>query len=154
LFKRLLSVVATLVTILTLALMLAPNELSSPLLYDNGSPVQVSIVDINKVANNDGVIINLNHAVNFNHINQRSVEYLLVAFLVLFFVSVVNFRNFKSAILPPPWYVILKYSSRLSISGWKVSNLLYKSKLLFQFYTCFLSCTYLLTSVQRVNLLY
>lgn len=132
-FDRLLYVVAPLVIILTLALMMSPNEISIPLLYENGAPVQVSIVEVNKTSNSDGVIINLNQAVNFNHINQLFVDYTFVVLLAIFFVFVVNYRNFKSIILLPPWYIILKYSSRLSLSGWKVSNLLYKSKLLFQF---------------------
>ncbi len=113
--------------------MMSPTELSTPLLYENGSPVKVSIVEVSNTSNSDGVITNVNQAFNFNHINQLSVNYIFVALLAIFFVFVVSFRNFKLAILPPPWYVILKYSSRLSMSGWKVSNLLYKSKLLFQF---------------------
>jgi len=113
---------------------MSSNEKNISLFSENGSPIQVSIVGVNKVVNSDDEIININinQAVNFTHINQLSVDYSLVALLALFFVVVVTFRNFKSVLLPPPWYVILKYSSRLSISGWKVSNLLYKSKLLFQ----------------------
>lgn len=132
-FKRLFHVVALVVIILTLALIISPNEINTPLLYENGVPVQVSIVEVNKSSNSDGVIINLNQAVNFNHINQLFVDYTFVALLAIFFIFVVNYRNFKSVILLPPWYIILKYSSRLSLSCWKVSNLLYKSKLIFQF---------------------
>lgn len=108
------------------------NQINTSFLSENGSSVQVSLSDVNKVANSDGVIINVNQAVNFNHINQLLVNYTFVTLLAIFFVIVINYRNFKSTVLPPPWYLTLKYSSRLSLSGWKVSNLLYKSKLLFQ----------------------
>jgi len=133
LFQRLFYTVAPVIIVLALALMMSTNEINTPLSYEKGAPVQVSVVEVNKSDNSDGVIINFNQAVNFNHISQLFVDYIFIALLTIFFVLVVNYRHFKPVILLPPWYIILKYSSRLSVSGWKVSNLLYKSKLLFQF---------------------
>lgn len=132
-FQRLFYTVAPVIIVLALALMMSTNEINTPLSYEKGAPVQVSVVEVNKSDNSDGVIINFNQAVNFNHISQLFVDYIFIALLTIFFVLVVNYRHFKPVILLPPWYIILKYSSRLSVSGWKVSNLLYKSKLLFQF---------------------
>jgi len=133
LFQRLFYTVAPVVIVLALALIMSPNAVNASLSYESEVSAQVSIVGVNKTSISDGVIINFNQAVNFNHISQLFVDYIFIALLTIFFVLVVNYRHFKPVILLPPWYIILKYSSRLSVSGWKVSNLLYKSKLLFQF---------------------
>lgn len=132
-FQKLCYFFAPSVVFLLLSLMTSPSEISIPLLYENESPIQISVGSVNKTANSDGVIINANQAANFNHINQLFVDYIFVILLAIFFVIVIDYRNFKSVILPHPWYIILKYSSRFSLSGWKVSNLLYKCKLHFQF---------------------
>jgi len=112
---------------------MSPNKTSMSLLQKDLSPFQTSIVEVNKSSNNFGMIVNVNQAANYNHFNQRLVDYIFVISLAIFFVFVINFRSFKSTALPPPWYLVLKHKSRKSLSGWKVSTLLYKSKLLYQY---------------------
>jgi len=133
LLKKSFYFVSSFVIILLLTLVMSSNKKNVPLLHQAVSSVQTSFVEINKSSDGDGAIVNVNQAVNFNHFKQRFVDYSFVALLAIFFIFVVNYRYFKSKVLPPPWYIIFKSSSRISLSGWKVSNLLYKSKLLYQF---------------------
>jgi len=68
---------------------------------------------------------------HFNHANQIVVNYVFVALLVLLLV-VVNYQFYTPPTSPLPWYIALRFTSRLSISGWKISNLQYKTSLVEQ----------------------
>ena len=123
----------SLVIILLLAFVMSSNKVNGSSIERQVSSIQILIVENNKFSNSNGVITNINQATNFSHLKQVSSDYILISLLTIFFIAVVNYRHFKEKCLPPPWYFILKYASRLSISGWKVSNVLYISKLLYKF---------------------
>ena len=132
-FDKLLYLFLSLIFVLSFHFMMLSIDNDISPAYESSISLQESINKDNKVVNNHVVITEINHAYNFSHFNQRNVVYLLVNFIAIFFVCVVNYLYYKSIILPPPWYIILKYRLRLSLSGWKVSNLLYKTKLAFHF---------------------
>tara|TARA_R110000744_G_scaffold308227_2_gene416299 strand:- start:15 stop:350 length:336 start_codon:yes stop_codon:yes gene_type:complete len=102
---------------------------SPALLTESAAASKVLIQDVNQVIDSHVVLINANQAANFNHFKQLSIEYVFVVALALFFVSALYYRRFKSTVLPPPWDLLLKRNPRITLSGWKVSNLLYKAKL-------------------------
>jgi len=120
------------VIILLLGLVVSPNK-TTKFLYENVSASEVLVVKFHKSIVRHVVIVNTNQATNFNHFKQRSVEYEFVAELTIFFAFVIYYLRVKSIVLPPPWYIFLKHHSRTSLSGWKVSNLLYKNKLFYQY---------------------
>ncbi len=124
----------TLVFIILLALAISPIKVNMSTLSQAVNSVQsTTTAEVSELSDSHGVIVNVNQAVNFNHLNQLLVDYTFVSLLVIFFIFKVNYRYFKSKILLPPWYIILKKTSRISLSGWKVSNVLYKSKGLYKF---------------------
>ena len=127
--KKALYFVTTLAFIISLALVISPNKVS----ISTSHQAVYSVQSTSEVSDSHGVIVNVNQAVNFNHLNQLLVDYTFVALLVIFFICKVNYRHFKAKIPHPPWYIILKTTSRISLSGWKVSNVLYKSKCLYKF---------------------
>jgi len=131
LIKRLLYFVSSLVIILLLGLVVSPNK-STQFLYENVSASEVLVVKVHKSIVRHAVIVSTNQATNFNHFKQRSVEYKFVTELTIFLAFVIYYLRVKSIVLPPPWYIFLKHHSRISLSGWKVSNLLYKNKLFYQ----------------------
>lgn len=123
LFKKLLCFLVFLLLIVTLGGMTSSSEINHSVEYK--SP----IVEIDNLVNSVAVFVNINQAANFNHLNQITIDYILVALLVLFLVCVVNYQCYKPITSPPPWYLALKHGSRLKISGWKISNLQYKAQL-------------------------
>lgn len=67
-------------------------------------------------------------AARFNHVNQQIMCYLLVSLLAVFVMLPINFRWYKPTVLPPPWYIVLKNTSRLTLASWKISNLQFKAQ--------------------------
>ena len=92
-------------------------------------PSDVSITELNKNLYSSAVLVKVNQATSFNHLNQVSPDYIFVALITLFLIAVVNYQYFKPSILPPPWYMVLRHSSHIYISGYKFSNVQYKTKL-------------------------
>jgi hypothetical protein len=125
--------VITLVFTILLVLAISPIKVNMSTLHQAVYSVQSTTAEVSELSDSHGVVVNVNQAVNFNHLNQLLVDYTFVSLLVIFFIFKVNYRYFKSKILLPPWYIILKKTSRMSLSGWKVSNILYKSKWLYKF---------------------
>lgn len=87
-----------------------------------------SITEIGNNSISVGVFVTINQATNFNHLNQITIDYILVALLVLFLVCAVNYQWYKPT-TPPLWYIVLRYGTSINISGWKTSNLQYKAQL-------------------------
>jgi hypothetical protein len=125
LIKKSFCFLAFLALIVTLGGLVSSSEVNNSFAYKHES----SITEFNNDTNSVGVVVNINQAANFNHLNQITFDHILVALLVLFLVSAVNYRWHKPTILPPPWYFSLKRGSRINLSGWKVSNLQYKAQL-------------------------
>ncbi|WP_229817401.1 hypothetical protein [Thalassotalea profundi] len=123
LFKKLLCFLVFLLLTITLTGIVSSSEINHSVEYKS------SVAEINKSANSLGVFVTVNQAANFNHLNQITIDYILVALLVLFVTHVVNYQWYKPTTSPPCWYIVLRYGSRLYISGWKASNLQYKVKL-------------------------
>ena len=123
LFNKSLCFLAFLLLIVTLGGMTTSSEINHSVEY------KLPIAEIDNFVNSVAVFVNINQAANFNHLNQITFDYILVALLVLFFVCVVNYQWYKPTTSPPPWYIALRHGSRLKISGWKTSNLQYKAQL-------------------------
>jgi len=127
-FKKSLHVFAFIVLIVVLALAVSPNKTD----YSFVQKSELSITEFKKYSNSFGVFVNINQATNFNHLNQTSFDYIFVALIVLFLVSVVNYQWFKPSTLPPPWHITLRHKPLIYISGLKVSNLQYTAQLTYQ----------------------
>jgi len=123
LFKKSLCFLASILLILTLGGMTSSSEFNHSVEYK--SP----IAEIDNLVISVGVFVNINQAANFNHLNQITIDYILVVLLFLFLICAVNYQWYKPTRSPPPWYIVLRYGSRLNISGWKTSNLQYKAQL-------------------------
>lgn len=144
LLKKLFYFAVSIVIILLLALSISSNQINTSFIgleiNIKSATVQslthasthvlndISVINIIDSALSVGAITGVNQAANFNHSVQLLIEYLFIALLTLFIV-VVNYRHFKLAIALPPWYLLLKHHLRLSISGWKITNLQYQFKL-------------------------
>jgi len=90
---------------------------------------QSSITEFKTHSSSFVLFVSINQASSFNHSIQTYFDSIFVVLLGLFLVSVVNYQWYKAIIVLPPWYMILKHSSRMYISGLKFSNLQYKTQL-------------------------
>ena len=127
-FKKSLHVFAFIVLVAVLALAVSPSTTDTSFVQQNESPV----AEFKKNHDTFGVFSSINQATNFNHLNQTSFDYIFVALIVLFIVSVVNYQWFKPSTLPPPWHITLRHKSRIYISGLRVRNLQYTAQLTYQ----------------------
>ena len=121
-------VFAFIVLIVVLALAVSPSKTGNSFAQQNES----SITEFKKNPDSFGIFVSINQATNFNHVNQTSFDYVFVALILLFLVSVVNYQWFKPSTLPPPWHIVLRHKSHIYISGLKVSNLQYTAQLTYQ----------------------
>tara|TARA_B110000467_G_C18280239_1_gene458097 strand:+ start:150 stop:548 length:399 start_codon:yes stop_codon:yes gene_type:complete len=128
LFKKALCFLAFLAVILMLGGTTSSNKVNHAFIFKYES----SVTEINNDAISVGAFVSINQAANFNHLNQITINYILVALLVCFLVCAVNYQWFKPTISSPPWYFALRHCSRINISGWKASNLQYKAQLTYQ----------------------
>ncbi len=122
LFKTLFYFLSIILLIATVGFIAPSNEVDNAISSMNES----SIIQINEHVINVGIFINNNQASSFNHLNQTSFDYSLVALLALFLVGAVNYQWFKPVGMVLPWYIVLRRGSCLNISAWKTSNLQYK----------------------------
>jgi hypothetical protein len=113
------------VLIATLALAVFPTQTNASFFQHDES----SINEFKEQITSAIVLVSINQAVNFNHVKQTSIDYILAMLLLIFLIYVVNYRWFKPTISPPPWYIILRYKSRMYIPGLTISNLQYKAEL-------------------------
>lgn len=125
LLKKLLYFVVSFVIVFFLTLAITPNKQSLPVIHAHNAAVQTSVGEYSII---ERIITNVGQAANFSHPTQLRIDYLLVLLISLLIAKRVNYQYFKPQIIRPPWYFCLRYHSRLSISGWKVSNLLYQYK--------------------------
>jgi len=113
------------VLIVVLSLTVSPTKSDSSFLQQN----QSSITEFKTHSSSFVLFVNINHASSFNHSIQTYFDSIFVVLLALFFISAVNYQWHKPLIALPPWFMLLKQSSRIYISGLKLSNLQYKTQL-------------------------
>jgi hypothetical protein len=123
-FKKSLCFLAIFALIVTLGSMTSFSEINHSFVPKHES----TFTEIDNHVISVGVFVNINQAASFNHLNQITIDYILVVLLVLFLVCIVNYQWYKP-IKQPPWYLALRCVSRANISGWKASNLQYTSLL-------------------------
>lgn len=112
--------------------MVSTHEKNAPSEYNSWSANKIVVSKISKTSDIDVVISALNNASLFNHVKQLSAVFVFISLLSINLLCVVTYKYYKPTLLPPPWFIVSKFNSRFTASGWKISNLLYKSKLLFQ----------------------
>ena len=116
--------------VLVLSLGVSPSQATQSSVHRN----ELLIIESQSDSYNAFVIVNINQASNFNHVNQTCVDYIYIALIALFLVLILNYQWFKPCILPPPWYIVIKRTSRLYLANFKVCNLQYKAQLTYQDY--------------------
>lgn len=94
---------------------------------------ELFIIESQSDAYNTFVFVNINQASSFNHVKQTCFEYVFIALIALFLVLTQNNQWITPYILPPPWYIVIKRSSRLYLANFKVCNLQYKAQLTCQY---------------------
>ncbi len=86
----------------------------------------ISTTTVEQHADKLGVVVSVNQAANFTHLQQISIDYFFILLVALCIAPLVSCQLYKPIILPLPWYLVLRHSSRFKIAGWKSSNLSYK----------------------------
>lgn len=129
LLKKVLYLMTTLAITLLLTFANSTNLTKPSLIQQEIAPTHALLVKIVKSEIGFSVITQVNQAAKFNHDKQLVLDYSEVVLLAIFFVIVVNFKYFKLVKLPLPWYLLFKRRTRNSLTGWKTSNILYKSQI-------------------------
>lgn len=125
LFKRLPYFLGCLALIIVLAVVVSQHKIN----HVASQNIESSLSDTNAVSADIAVFVSINQATNFNHVKQRSVDFVFVVLIALLLVAALNYLSFTLPVLPPPWYITLRYKSRLYLSCFKISNLQYKNRL-------------------------